>query len=230
MVGRERTKASRGEDGIDERLMAAGRSGHVDDTGCDDDGLFFWRPPAHTWPRITVHEPLYYTALLVVQQGPVGSMGQAALQLELAISLHISVLGSPGGCGFISQPRSATPYRTFNIEPALADRAATLVGALDLPDKEPELSWNENLTGDAWTSITLFIEGCDMKGRTAGRTMHHQLIEPARYQGKDAGGYEQLLACLLEIAEARDSAAWHKVQRASMRPPPLIPGSNPGSR
>ncbi|MEZ4442013.1 MAG: hypothetical protein R3B72_23170 [Polyangiaceae bacterium] len=167
-----------------------------------------------------VNEPLYFTALLVVQQGPVGSMGQAALELELALSVHIGVVGSPGGCGFISRPRGTDPYHTFNIDPKQAARAAELIEALELPEREPELAWNDNLTGDAWTSITLFVEGCDMKGRTAGRTIHHQIIEPARYQGADAERYEQLLACLLEMAEARDSPAWHMVQRGSMRPPP----------
>lgn len=168
--------------------------------------------------------PLYYTALLVVQQGPVGSMGQAALQLELCISAHIGVVGSPEGCGFISQPRAGDPYRTFSITPEQAARAASLLGALKIPEREPELSWNENMTGDAWTSITLFVESCDMAGKTSGRTVHHQLIEPSRYQGQDADRYEELLACLLEMADARDSAAWHKVQRASMRPPPMPPG------
>ncbi|HHH28319.1 MAG TPA: hypothetical protein ENK57_08245 [Polyangiaceae bacterium] len=168
-------------------------------------------------------DPLYYTTLLVVQQGPVGSMGQAALQLELCISAHIGVVGSPGGCGFISQPRAEDPYRTFGISPDQAARAASLLKALGIPEREPEVSWNENMTGDAWTSITLFVECCDMTGKTSGRTVHHQLIEPSRYQGPDSDRYESLLACLLEMANARDSAAWHKVQRASMRPPPMPP-------
>ena len=166
-------------------------------------------------------DPLYYTALLVVQQGPVGSAGSAALELELVLSVHIGVLGSPAGSGFVSEPRGRVPYRTFQITPDHAARVARLFEALQLPEREPVLSWRENLTGDAWTSITLFVEQCNLAGKTTDRTVHHQLIEPSRYQGDDAVGYEQLLAALLETGDARESPIWHKVQRASMRPPPV---------
>jgi hypothetical protein len=152
-------------------------------------------------------------------------MGSAALELELVLSVHIGVLGSPGGSGFVNRPMGNEPYKTFTISPEAAARVANLFGALELPEREPELSWRENLTGDAWTSITFFVEACNMSGKSDARTVHHQLIEPNRYQGRDAGGYEQLLAALLEIAGAMDSAIWHKVSRASMRPPPPPPGT-----
>ncbi len=176
---------------------------------------------------MNVDDPLYYTALLVVQQGPVGSVGNVSLELELVLSLHIGVVGSPGGCGFVDTPNSKEPYRTFSVSPDSAARIAATLEGLELPEREPRLHWRENLTGDAWTSITLFVEACNMAGKTTNRTVHHQLIEPSRYQGDDAARYEQLLALLLECANARDVAIWHKVQRASMRPPPPPPGSDP---
>jgi len=169
---------------------------------------------------------LYYTALLIVQQGPVGSIGSAALELELALSLHIGVVGSPGGCGFLSQPKQKTPYRTFSVTPEHASLVAHLFQELQLPEREPRLSWRDNLTGDAWTSVTLFVEACNMAGKTTNLTVHHQLIEPSRYQGEDAVGYEKLLAAILETAGATESAMWHKVQRASMRPPAPPPKSS----
>jgi hypothetical protein len=173
---------------------------------------------------LIVIQPLYYTAMLIVQQGPVGSVGSASLELELVLSMHIGVMGSPGGCGWVSA-RKPERYDTFQITPEDASRVSRLLEALELPDREPELSWRENLTGDAWTSITLFVEACNMAGKTLTRTVSHQLIEPSRYQGRDAGGYEQLIASLLEIADAKDGPIWHKVQRASMRPPPPPPGA-----
>jgi hypothetical protein len=160
---------------------------------------------------------IYFTALLVVQQGPMGSVGNVPAELELAMSIHIGVVGTVRGCGFITQPHAPKPYRTFNVQKQLADQANELLTQLGFPEREPQVSWKEQLTGDAWTSLTLFVESCDATGHTTQGTIHHQLIEPARYEGDDARPLEKFLATILAMAGATDTPIYHKVART--RPP-----------
>lgn len=167
---------------------------------------------------VSIHPRIYFTALLVVQQGPMGSVGNVPAELELALSIHIGVVGQPRGCGFISQPQAAKPYRTFNVSEQLAEQANTLLDELRFPDREPRVSWKENLTGDAWTSLTLYVESCDATGHTTHRTINHQLIEPARYEGEDARALERFIGTLLTMASAKDTPVWHKVARTRNQP------------
>ena len=104
-----------------------------------------------------------------------------------------------------------------------AELADALLHSLQFPQRVPDLSWKDNLTGDAWTAITLHVESCDATGQTSGRSVHHTLVEPARYQGADAANFQALLACLLEMANARDTAFWQVVSgRRSTPPPPRV--------
>lgn len=149
-----------------------------------------------------------------------GSVGNVPAELELALSLHIGVVGQPRGCGFISQPHATKgkPYRTFNVSRAVAAEADALLTELEYPEREPQVSWKDNLTGDAWTSLMLYVESCDATGQTSHRTIHHQLIDPARYEGPDARALEKFLASLLGMAEATDTPFWHRVARTRNQP------------
>ena len=149
-----------------------------------------------------------------------GSVGNVPAELELAMSIHIGVVGQPRGCGFISQPKATEgkPYRTFNVPRPIAAEATALLETLQFPEREPEVSWKDNLTGDAWTSLTLYVEACDATGQTENRTIHHQLIEPARYEGKDARALEKFLAMLVSMAGATDTPFWHRVSRTRNQP------------
>lgn len=169
---------------------------------------------------MSIHPRIYFTALLVVQQGPMGSVGNVPAELELAMSIHIGVVGQPRGCGFISQPKATkgAPYRTFNVSRQAAEEANQLLTNLGFPEREPEVGWKDNLTGDAWTSLTLYVESCDARGETSHRTIHHQLIEPARYEGKDARPLEKFLATLVGMAGATDTPFWHRVARTRNQP------------
>ncbi len=175
------------------------------------------------WDGHTVvpeHPCIYFTALLVVQQGPMGSVGNVPAELELAMSIHIGVVGEPRGCGFISQPGAskAKPYRTFDVPKPIAAEANALLEELGFPQREPEVTWKENLTGDSWTSMNLYVEACDARGQTSSRTIHHQLIEPARYEGNDARALDKFLSALLSMAGATDTPFWHRVARTRNQP------------